>query len=64
METIASRLHLPPKFRMIPISGKTDVERLENARKQAEMWPENVRKYFIERKDYPASSAYLFVEVL
>ena len=59
MQVINDRLQLPKEYNMIQIAGKTEAERIENAKKiaathEGEAW-------YIEKKDYNASGAYLFL---
>ena len=55
-----NRLTLPPKFYMIRIDGQTSEERFANAEKQAAS-RKHSGAWYIERKDYKASAAYLFL---
>ena len=62
MKVVRSMLSLPEKFRMIEITGATEAERMATARQIAST-TNHISAWYIERKGYKASCAYLFLEV-
>ena len=62
MQVINSRLELPKKFRMLEVPGTNPQARFKNAQAMAAE-RNHVEAFYIERKDYKASCAYLFLVI-
>jgi hypothetical protein len=58
-KSVQTYIELPEKFRLIPIYGTSDIDRMVNAKLEAQR--QGGECYYIEKKPYKASSSYLFV---
>jgi len=56
MKVVDGILQLPKKFRLFSVSDYAEAQKIANTRNHVEAW-------FIDRKDYKASSAYLILVV-
>lgn len=62
MKVINNILQLPDKFYMVRIDGATPEDRFASAQKEASE-RNHCGAWYVERKDYKSSAAYLFLAV-